>query len=375
MTIDTNTDAVPTAAAPERTRVGTLIVGAGQTGLATAYYLGRAGEDCLVVHEHARVGDHWRQRYDSLLLNTPAQYDNLPGMPFPAPRHSYPSGRDMGDYLEAYVERHGIDVLHRTTVHGVHRLDDGSYRVDCGSRQISAANVVIATGGERNPRVPEVSAQLDPGIRQLHSSGYHGPSQLLPGGVLVVGAGQSGADLALEVKRAGHETWLSGTITREIPLEFGSRKARAALPVLFFLAQHVFTLRTPIGRKMQPVIRAGGAPLIRVKSRDLEAAGVQLLPSRTTGCVDGLPQLDDGTVMDVQNVLWCTGFGQNFDFIHPSVTREDGWPADRGGVVPGSPGLFFVGLLFQRGFYSMLIGGAGRDAKYIARQIRRRSRG
>ena len=298
--------------------------------------------------------------------------DNLPGMPFPAPRHSFPTGRDMADYLEAYVERHGIDVLPHTSVRGVHRLGDGSYRVDCGSRQINATNVVVATGGEHHAQVPEISADLDPGIRQLHSSGYHDPSQLLPGGVLVVGAGQSGADLALEAARAGHETWLSGRITGEVPFELGSRKSRVTLPVLFFLAHHVLTTRTPIGRKVQPTIRAGGAPLVRVKSRDLEAAGVHLVPSRTTGSVEGRPQLEDGTVMDVQNVLWCTGFRQDFEFIHPSVTREDGWPADQGGVVPESPGLFFVGLLFQRGFYSMLIGGAGRDAKYIARRIRRR---
>ena len=374
--LDTNLDPTTTTArqapASARTRVGTLVVGAGQTGLATAYHLRRAGEDCLVVHEHARVGDHWRERYDSLLLNTPAQYDNLPGMPFPAPRHSFPTGRDMADYLEAYAERHRIDVLHRTTVRGIHRLDDGSYRVDCGDRQVVATNVVVATGGERHPRVPEISADLDPGIRQIHSSGYHNPAQLLPGPVLVVGAGQSGADLALEIARSGHETWLSGRVKGEVPFELGSRRSRLALPVLVFLAHHVLTTRTPLGRRLQPRIRAGGAPLVRVRTRDLEAAGVRMVPSRTTGVVDGRPQLADGTVLDVQNVVWCTGFRQDFGLIHPSVTRDDGWPDDRGGVVPSSPGLYFVGLLFQRGFYSMLIGGAGKDARHIARQVRRR---
>jgi putative flavoprotein involved in K+ transport len=360
------------APASARTRVGTLVIGAGQAGLATAYHLGRAGDDCLVVHEHRRVGDQWRLRYDSLLLNTPAQYDDLPGMPFPAPRHSFPTGREMADYLEAYVERHRIEVLHETVVRSVLRLEDGTYRVDCGGRPVIATNVVVATGGEKHPRVPEIAGQLDPGIRQLHSSDYRNPGQLLPGPTLVVGAGQSGADLALEVARAGHETVLSGRVNGEVPFRLGTRKSRRALPVLIFLAHHVLTTKTPIGRRLQPKIRAGGTPLVRVKVRDLEEAGVRMLPSRTTGVVEGRPQLEDATVLEVDNVIWCTGFRQDFDLIHPPVTRADGWPDDRGGVVPSSPGLFFVGLLFQRGFYSMLIGGAGRDARYIARQIHNR---
>ncbi|MGV1007614.1 MAG: flavin-containing monooxygenase [Dermatophilaceae bacterium] len=350
-------------------RVKTLVIGAGQTGLATAYYLTRAGHDCLVVDEHGRVGDQWRRRYDSLRLNTPAGRDALPGMPFPAPRHSFPTGREMGDYLEAYVRAHAIDVAHRTSVQRVERLPGGGYRVSCSTMVVDADQVVVATGGEHHPRVPGFASLLDPGIRQVHSGRYHGPSQLLPGPVLVVGASQSGADLALECAQAGHETWLSGTVKGEIPVDIDSRRARLAVPVLFFVATHVLTERTPIGRSMRPRIRAGGTPLIRVKRRHLDQAGVHRVESRTTGVLDGRPQLADGTVLEVANVLWCTGFEQDFSFIHPSVVDEGGWPRDEGGVVPDSPGLYFVGLLFQRGFYSMLIGGAGRDAKHIATHI------
>jgi putative flavoprotein involved in K+ transport len=354
--------------------VPTVVIGAGQTGLATAYHLGSAGHDCLVVHADARVGDQWRQhRYESLRLNTPAQWDGLPGTPFPAPRGSFPTGAQMADYLESYVERHGIDVRHRTGVTRVERTDDG-YVVTHRNGVIRADNVVVATGGEHHPRVPEVASQLDPGIRQLHSSDYRNPSQLLPGPVLVVGAGQSGADLALEVVRAGHPTWLSGKVKGEIPIDIEGRRARVAGPVLWFIANHVLTLRTPIGRKAQPAIRAGGAPLLRVKRAHLDEAGVTRVESRTTAVSDGRPCLEDGTMLDVANVLWCTGFRQDFAFIHPSVTGPDGWPTDRGGVVPDSPGLYFMGLLFQRGFYSMLVGGAGRDAAYIARHIVRTSR-
>jgi putative flavoprotein involved in K+ transport len=355
-------------------RVATIIIGAGQTGLATAYHLGRAGQECVVLHGDARVGDQWRNRYDSLRLNTPALRDSLPGTPFPAAPYSFPTGREMGDYLERYVAEHGIDVRHATEVTRVDRLGDGTHLVTSYDEAFHCDNVVVATGGEHHPRVPDVSRLLDPGIRQLHSSAYRNPGQLLPGPALVVGSGQSGADVALELAGAGHEVWLSGKVNGEPPVTPGTRRSRLMFPILWFVANHVLTTRTPIGRKLQPVIRTHGTPLLRVKRADLDAAGVHRVESRTTGAVDGLPQLDDGTVLDVANVVWCTGFRQEFGFIHPSVTGEDGWPRDEGGIVPESPGLYFMGLLFQRGFYSMLIGGAGRDAKYIARHIVTRMR-
>ena len=222
---------------------------------------------------------------------------------------------------------------------------------------------VVATGGERIPKVPDVSERLDPGIRQLHASQYRNAEQLLPGPVLVVGAGQSGADLAMETVAAGHETWLSGPIRSEIPVDIGTFRFRRAFPVLWFVWNHVLTTRTPIGRRAQPKVRNGAAPLVRVKSKHLRAAGVRHLPAHTTSVDDdGLPMLEDGTTVDVTNVLWCTGYRQDFSLVSPSVTGPDGWPTDDGGVMRDVPGLYFMGLLFQRGFYSMLIGGVGRDA-------------
>jgi len=355
-------------------RAETVILGAGQTGLATAHHLRLAGRTCVVLEEHARVGDQWRARYDSLLLNTPAKYDSLPGMPFPAPRQSYPTGAQMADYLESYVDRFGIDVRTRAHVTSVDRLDDGRYLVTTTGSTYLADNVVVATGGEHHPRVPELAHRLDPGIRQLHSHDYRNPDQLLPGPVLVVGSSQSGADLALEIREAGRETWLSGTVPGEVPVRMDSLAGRVVFPVVWFMWNHVLTTKTPVGRKAQPRVRHGGAPLVRVKRADLDAAGVHRTDSRTEGVVDGLPQLADGQVLEVANVVWCTGFRQEFGFIHPTVTGPDGWPTDEGGIVPDSPGLYFVGLLFQRGFYSMLIGGAGRDAAYIAGHVAARAR-
>jgi putative flavoprotein involved in K+ transport len=351
------------------TEIETVIVGAGQTGLSTAYFLARAGIPAIVLDEHPRVGDQWRSRYASLRLNTPARYDSLPGMPFPADGWSYPSGSDMADYLEAYVARFGLDVRHRVTVSEIRQQDDGRFLLCTNGDALCARHVVVATGSEHHPHTPEVAAELDPGIRQLHSSMYRGPQQLLPGPVLVVGAGQSGADLALEVAHAGHETWLSGTPSGEVPFEIGSRRSRVALPVLWFAANHVLTMRNPLTRGLQPKIRSLPAPLIRTKMAHLVAAGVHTTPERTTGSRDGRPMLADGHVLDVTNVVWCTGFRRDFSFIHPPIVADDGWPRDDGGVARDVAGLYFVGLLYQRGFFSMLIGGARRDARYIADQI------
>jgi putative flavoprotein involved in K+ transport len=362
-----------TAAHGDHERLGTVVIGAGQTGLATAYFLGRAGVPCVVLDEHARVGDQWRQRYDSLLLNSPAQYDGLPGQPFPAPRWSYPTGAEMGDHLERYAETKAIDVRSSVHVSSVERQADGAWRITTSVGDLITENVVIACGAEHLPKVPDVAGELDPGIRQLHSSGYHNPGQLLPGQVLVVGGAQSGADIALEIARSGHETWLSGRAMPEIPVPFGSRRFRRALPVLWFLANHVLTTRTPMGRRMQPQIRQGGTPLIRYRRADLRAAGVHLTEARTVGADDGRPVLDDGTVLDVANVVWCTGFRQEFGLVRPDVTGDDGYPRGNAGIVTDLPGLYYVGLLFQTAFASMLIGGAGRDAKRIAAHIAARS--
>jgi putative flavoprotein involved in K+ transport len=354
-------------------RLGTVVIGAGQTGLATAYFLGRAGVSCVVLDQHERVGDQWRQRYDSLLLNTPAQYDGLPGMPMTAPHGSYPTGDEMGDHLERYAEQMGITVRGGVSVSAVDQQPDGTWRLTTSDGDLVADDVVVATGAEQNPKIPAWAAELDPGIRQLHSSAYCNPGRLLPGPVLVVGAAQSGADIALEIARAGHETWLSGRAVPEVPVPFGSRRFRAALPILWFLAHRVFTITTPVGRRMQKEVRKGGAPLIRYRRADLAAAGVHLTEARTVGADDGRPALDDGTVLDVANVVWCTGFRQEFGLVRPDPTGDDGYPRGNG-IVEDLPGLYYVGLLFQTGFASMLIGGAGRDARRIAAHITARAR-
>ncbi len=361
------TSAVPRTA-PEQ--VETVVIGGGQAGLATSYHLTRRDRPHVVLEAGERIGDVWRHRFDSLRLFSPARYDSLPGMPFPLPQWEFPTAAEMGDYLEDYARALGLPV--RTGV-GVDEVTgrDGRFVVKAGELQFEAANVVVASGTFQKPVVPEFADELDTRIRQMHSAEYHNPSQLQPGAVLIVGASHSGPDLAVEIARS-HRTYLSGRIHGELPFRIESRLAHAAFPILWFIANHLLTMRTPMGRKAAPDVRAGGGPLIRVKREDLAAAGVEHIEARTVGVQNGKPALADGRVLDVTNVVWCTGFGKDTDWIRLPIGNGD-WPEQTRGVVPDVPGLYFVGLPFLQGFYSMLTGGVARDADYVARHIVRRA--
>jgi putative flavoprotein involved in K+ transport len=349
----------------------TVIIGGGQAGLATAYHLTRRDRPCVILDAGARVGDAWRTRWPSLRLYTPARYDGLPGMPFPGSRGAFPSGNEMADYVEAYAAQFALPV--RTGVH-VDRLsrEGETYIVTVGERRIAANNVVVATGVMQRPVVPDFASELDPRILQLHSSDYRDPSQLREGTVLVVGASHSGGDIAFEVA-GGHHTVLSGRKTGELPFSIESRQARTIQPVLKFLATRVLTMDTPIGRKMRPEIRSHGAPLLRIRSADLEAAGVERVYSRTVGVEKGMPVLEDGRVVEVANVIWCTGFRSDYTWIDLPLEYEDGYPQQSRGQASSMPGLYIVGMLFLHSFSSMLVLGAGRDAERVARHITQRA--
>jgi putative flavoprotein involved in K+ transport len=351
-----------------------IVIGAGQAGLAAGYHLARRGIDFTVLEAGRRVGDVWRERYDSLLLYSPAKYNALPGLPFSLAAHAFPTGRQMADYLEAYADHHKLPVETGVRVDCLRASNEadgaGRFAISAGNRRYEASQVIVATGAFQRPHVPELAGRLDPGIRQLHSADYRGPHQLADGPVLVVGLSHSGADIAHEVANAGHRTFLSGRAHGQLPFSVDSRRARLAWPLMRFVASNVLTLSTPIGRKMEPKVRAGGGPLLRVRRRDLEAVGVTLYEARTID-VDGRgrPELADGTVLDVENVVWCTGFRPDYGWIELPVIGEDGWPRERRGVVDVQPGLYFLGIPFLYSFTSMLVLGAGRDAAYVVDRL------
>jgi putative flavoprotein involved in K+ transport len=354
-------------------RVDTVIVGAGQAGLSAASYLKAAGRRFVILDAHHRVGDNWRERYDSLRLFTPAYAVSLPGWPFPAKGFTTPLKDDMADYLESYAEKLELPVRTGVKVDGVHREGD-TYVVSAGAERFEADNVIVASGANRDARVPALARELDPAIVQLHSTEYRNPSQLRDGNVLVVGAGNSGADIALEVA-ATHPTWLAGPIRGHIPFNIDTGFSRhVAFRLVRFVGVHVLTLRTPMGRRAHRKSGSRGDPLVRVKPKWLDAAGVHRGESKVVAVQDGLPVLEDGQILDVANVIWCTGYRHDLSWIDLPIFGEDGAPMHDRGVVTSEPGLYFVGLPFQFSSGSDVLPGVGRDARYVVRCLLERHR-
>ena len=357
-------------------RIQTVVIGAGQAGLSVGYHLAQRGLPFVILEANQRVGDTWRRRWDSLRLFTPARFDGISGMPFPAPPHSFPTKDEMANYLESYAKQFGLPVRTGVKVDRLSRQGD-RYVVSSGSQRFEADHVVIAMATYQSRRTPAFAAELDPGIAQLHSLDYRSRSQLREGSVLIVGAGNSGSEIALELARAGHKVWLSGRSTGEIPFRISGLAARLLLIrlVLRFLFHRVLTTDTPIGRKARPKVISKGGPLIRVKARDLAAAGVEWVP-RTAGVRNGQPVLEDDRVLDVANVIWCTGFNPGFSWIDLPVTMDlHGGPLmHHRGVVASEPGLYFVGLHFLYAMSSTMIHGVSRDAEYIAETVAERVR-
>ena len=228
--------------------VDTVIIGAGQCGLSTGYYLAKQSKSFVILDENERVGDNWRRRYDSLRLYTPRRYNGLPGMAFPGSRNAFPTGHEMADYLQKYAATFDLPVRGSTSAVCVERLTSagGGFLVTTNTGTLRASNVVVATGPQHLPHVPDCAGELEPEIRQFHSNDYRNQSQLQPGPVLVVGASHSGADLAMECA-PNHPTWLVGRDTGQIPIKIEGKPARGLLPVLWFVANHVLTVRNPAG--------------------------------------------------------------------------------------------------------------------------------
>lgn len=354
--------------------IETLIIGAGQAGLTTGYHLQQLGREFLIVDGNARIGDNWRQHYDSLTLFTPAKVNGLDGLPMPGDPWHFTTKDEMADYLEAYAVTFDLPVRMQTRVDRLEARDYGGFLARLGDSEVTCDNVVICTGTfGRTPSLPPFASDVDPGIRQLHSSEYRRPSQLADGPALVVGASHSGLDIAYELG-ADRPTVLVGPARGQIPVEWGSWRMHLAFPVIEFAFNHVLTRRTPMGRKVMRQIRHHGAPQLRVKRHHLAERGVEWVEDHVAGVsADGLPQLADGRTFEVSNVVWATGFRQAYDWIDAPLEIEDGWPVEYRGVVDAVPGLFFCGLAFQYAFASVEITGVGRDAAYVAQRIAARA--
>jgi putative flavoprotein involved in K+ transport len=345
-------------------RFETIVVGAGQAGLAVGHHLARRDQDFVILDGDARVGDGWRRRWDSLRLFTPAAYSGLPGMHFPAPPSHLPDKDEVADYLERYADRFDLPVRGGARVESLAR-DGGQWVVRTMDAVLEADNVVVATGPFQRPRIPALAARLAPEIHQLHSSAYRNPFGLPDGPALVVGVGNSGAQIALELARF-RPVRLAGRETGHLPRTLLGRDIYDWIWPVFT----TLTLDTRLGRRLRERTRRGD-PLVGISARHLAAAGIERI-GRVTDVRDGLP-VCDGEPVEARMIVWSTGFAPDYSWIAHPVTDVDGTPRHRRGVATDAPGLFFVGLRFQHRLTSALLGGVGEDAAYVAERIALRS--
>jgi putative flavoprotein involved in K+ transport len=343
-----------------------VVVGGGQAGLTIGYELMQRRRDLVILDAHERVGEAWRRRWDSLRLNTPAKYDGLPGMMLGTDGLAFPTKDEFADYLEHYASATALPVVTGARVVRLERADGRYVAVTLDGRRFGAADVVLATGAHQVRRTPAFAGRLAPDVVQLHSDEYRNPGQLAPGPVLVVGFGNSASEIALDVSKT-HETWISGRPSGQLPVRHGRAVARFGFPLIRFFGVYVATADRALGRILLERSRGRAEPLVRVRRQELAAAGVRMVP-RTTGVEGGRPVVG-GERLEVANVIWCTGYDEDFGWVGLPGFEAGRRPAHTRGAVEDAPGVYLLGqhLLHSEGSGTLV--GVGRDARWIAERI------
>jgi putative flavoprotein involved in K+ transport len=340
-------------------RFDVVVIGAGQAGLAMGYYLSRRGLRFLIVDAADSVGAAWRERWDSLVLFTPRRYSGLPGLPFPGDGDGYPTRDEVIAYLEQYAETFSLPIELSSRVQRLTR-DDGTLVLDVNGSSIAADQVVVATGPFQVPRVPELAAQLAPEVVQMHATSYRNPDDLPRGVILVVGGGNTGFQVAKEL-----------SATREVYLSVGSRQTPLPQKILgrdlfWWLTQTRLlstTVESRLGGRLQH-----RETLIGSSPRELERHyGVQLRP-RAVRASGRKVVFADGSELEVDAVIWATGYRPDYSWIDLPVLESDGRLRHRRGVTEVR-GVYFLGLTWQHTRGSALIGWVKDDAEFIAEQI------
>ena len=348
-----------------------IIIGAGQAGLATGYYLKQQGRRFLILEQAAVPGFAWHTRYDSLVLFTPSQYSSLPGLPFPLPQDVCPNKQQVADYLAQYVRFHELPLRTRQRVVRLSRTEAG-FKIEVRDAadqtcRYQARQVVVAIGSSQHAYIPTFTTQPDPSVFQVHSSRYTNPSQLPPGDVLVVGAGNSGALLAVELARSATERPRKVCISVNTSLDFKP---------LFLLGKSIFWWGKTTG-----LLNLSGESwlgrFLKEKPQGIYCDDLkQLLRKKKVKVVPAIHQFEGPQVVfqngfrkAFRTILWATGYRSDYDWIDiPGALEENGLPCHREGVSPVE-GLYFMGLVWQRSSTSVLIQGAARDAEFIGEHI------
>ncbi|MFE6996313.1 flavin-containing monooxygenase [Microbacterium sp. NPDC057659] len=350
------------------TTLDLAIVGAGAAGLHTAALASERGITFEVYDDHARIGDSWRERYRSLRLFTPRRWAKLPGMPLDIGFFDYPTGGQLADYLERYAAAFDLPVRTSTRVERL-TAEEGRFRlVLSGDREVVAARVIVAAGAHHRAITPPFAAELDPGIRQLHSLDYRGPEDFADGPVLVVGAANSGTDIALEAAAAGHRTTIAGRDPGQVPGRIDTPIGNLVSSIFIRRLRNT-TVDTEKGRRFMQEHQGHGVNLVRNHLVDLDRRGVRRV-GRVGRVDDGRPVLEDGEMLDPATVVWCTGSLPRLDWLQiPAAFDGNGRPAHERGMSTGAPGLAFVGLPFQYSAASPTLMGMGRDAAYVMERL------
>ena len=337
-----------------------IVVGGSQAGLAMAWHLTRHHLRFVVLEAAPEIGYSWRSRWDSLTLFTPAQYDALPGMPFPGPPDTYPTKDPVASYLTAYAAQFNLPVRLNAQVTDLRRTADGFEARTGGGGVYRARRVVVATGPFQVPFTPPAAQRLDDSVTTLHSADYRNPQALPAGPVLVVGGGNSGLQIAEEL-----------AATRQVDLSIASRAPmlpqRLAGKDLFWWLTRLGLMRVTAESRLGPRLKARPDFIIGSSRRRLLATGVRFRPA-VAGADGRTVRFADGSTLDVRIVIWATGYRSDYSWVQiPGVTR-DGQVIHRRGVT-NVPGLYFLGLSWQHTRGSALLGFVHEDAAYLAGRI------
>jgi putative flavoprotein involved in K+ transport len=349
----------PSPDAGERERLDVVVIGGGQAGLAMAWHLARQELRFAVLDASPQLGHVWRGRWDSLTLFTPAQYDALPGLPFPAPADTYPTKNPVADYLQVYATTFELPVRLDSRVTDLRQTSDG-FEVRTANETLRTRQVVVATGPFQVPFVPPAAEKLDRSVTQVHSADYRNPQALPDGPVLVVGGGNSGLQIAEEL-----------AATRPVEVSVGENPPmlpqRLLGKDLFWWLTRLGLMRVPAESRLGRRVQARGEFVIGTNRRKLKQKGVRFRP-RLVDSDGRTVRFADGATMQVDAVIWATGFRPDYTWIHIPDLVEDGRVTHRRGVTD-VPGLYFLGLSWQHTRGSALLGFLNDDATYLADRI------
>ena len=338
-----------------------IIVGAGQAGLSMGYWLKRQSRSFLLLEAGPRLGESWRQRYDSLVLFTPRRYSALPGLAFPGDPEGRPTKDEMADYLQTYADHFALPVQTDTRVVDMQKHAE-TFLLQTTQGTYQAMTIIVASGPLHRPSIPAFSSSLSSQVEQLHTASYHNPSEIPPGPVLVVGAGDSGAHIAAELAHAHPVSLAAGHPLYFVPLTLLGKS-------LFWYLDHLRLLEVDGATRLGAWLKAQPQPVLGLSLKQaLQEGQVQVKP-RATGADGNVVQFADGSQAQVRTVIWATGYRQDWSWIRiPGALGESGQPRGQQGVST-TPGLFFLGFPWQPSRGSALVGWVGNDARRLAARL------